>query len=332
MQTNKSCLAKPTDRQSLIMPTTCYGPLGTSRGDIWGPLWAPRSFDQHLMVALVPSEKMKFLAVILATAFIAGSQARFLLLGDEPKSKWEESVDNFWQYVSKIGTGADDIVGQIKSSQLSRELDGLITDTMAELNLYTDDLKNKIAPYTQSMASQFGDDIVGMKDKLHLDMTDVKNKMVQYSEELRLMVDQNVEEVKSKMNIYMRKLKKKLSKDSEDLRRKFTTYAEDLRTRTSQNMEAMRDRFEPYTSDIKEKTQQKLDSLQQIFTDQAKSIRDRFNGKATEFKSDFEQKAKEVQGLMQDKAEELRNWFEPYINNLRQQFDTMLENLKPKSN
>lgn len=39
------------------------------------------------------------------------------------KSKWEETVDVFRDVVTRIGDAADDATAQIKSSQLSKELE-----------------------------------------------------------------------------------------------------------------------------------------------------------------------------------------------------------------
>ncbi|MGH0189459.1 UNVERIFIED_CONTAM: hypothetical protein FKN15_035876 [Acipenser sinensis] len=138
----------------------------------------------------------------------------------ELQGKWEESVDKFWEYVNKVATTADDFVDQIKGSQVSKELDGLITDTMGELNIYADDLQNKLAPFTQDAAAKFGRDVAALRGKLQGDMDEVKGKMAQYAEELRLMVGQNAEEVRSRISMYTRKLKKRLNKDTEELRRR----------------------------------------------------------------------------------------------------------------
>lgn len=53
----------------------------------------------------------------------AGCQARSLHQADEAIAKWEETVDRFWQYVSELNTHADGMVQNVKSSQLSRELE-----------------------------------------------------------------------------------------------------------------------------------------------------------------------------------------------------------------
>nr|XP_015191895.1 PREDICTED: apolipoprotein Eb-like [Lepisosteus oculatus] len=128
-------------------------------------------------------------------------------------------VDQFWQYVADVNTKMDGVVDNLKSSQLTRELDGLIRDTMAELSVYSDDLQNKLAPYTKDAGERFARDFAVLRDRLHADMLGARNKAAQYSEEMRVMMEQNVDDVRNRLNLYTRKLKKRLGKDTEEIRR-----------------------------------------------------------------------------------------------------------------
>lgn len=53
----------------------------------------------------------------------AGCNARVLFQADAPQPKWEEMVESFWTYVAELNTQADGVVQNIKTSQLSRELE-----------------------------------------------------------------------------------------------------------------------------------------------------------------------------------------------------------------
>ena len=57
--------------------------------------------------------------VCLAT----GCNARAVRQADATPDPWVESVDRFWQYIADLNQQADGVVENIKSSQLSRELE-----------------------------------------------------------------------------------------------------------------------------------------------------------------------------------------------------------------
>lgn len=58
----------------------------------------------------------------LAFCICAGCWAN-PLFQDEDRSKWEEAVEVFWDSVTKVGDAANDATTQIKTSQLSKELE-----------------------------------------------------------------------------------------------------------------------------------------------------------------------------------------------------------------
>ena len=54
----------------------------------------------------------------------SGCNARAVRQADAtPPNRWEDTVDRFWQYVSELNQKADGVVQNIKSSQLTRELE-----------------------------------------------------------------------------------------------------------------------------------------------------------------------------------------------------------------
>lgn len=115
---------------------------------------------------------MKAVALILALAVI-GCNAR--AVPKAPKT-WEATVERFWEQINNLNQRADGMVQNIKASQLSRELDTLITDTMAELNTYRDDLQTKLSPYTDISTSQMTEDLQLLVNRLQKDKTMVKRR------------------------------------------------------------------------------------------------------------------------------------------------------------
>merc|ERR1712121_442003 len=153
---------------------------------------------------------MKAVALILALAVITGCNARAVRQAEAEASPvlWQENVDRFWQYVNELSSKADGVLENMRASQLSRELETLIADTMAELKTYKADVEVKLAPYTQDTAGQISQDLQLLADRLQKDMMDAKERSTQYLGELKSMMDQNTDDVRTRVSTYTRKLKK----------------------------------------------------------------------------------------------------------------------------
>merc|ERR1712035_250501 len=75
---------------------------------------------------------MRVFAVIFVLAVLSGCHARSVPQ-DEWKNPWEVTVDKFNDYLTDLNTRAEEMVHEVRSSQISRELDTLIQDSMSEL-------------------------------------------------------------------------------------------------------------------------------------------------------------------------------------------------------
>lgn len=95
----------------------------------------------------------------------------------------------------------------------------LITDSMAELTVYRDDIQTKLAPYTDGTTGQLSQDLQLLVNKLQKDMEDAKERSTEYLGELKNMMDLNTDDVRTRINSYSHKLKKRLDKDSEEIRK-----------------------------------------------------------------------------------------------------------------
>ncbi|KAG9334613.1 hypothetical protein JZ751_007436 [Albula glossodonta] len=286
---------------------------------------------------------MKAVAVILILAVITGCQAR-AVMKDEPKSKWEDTVDRFWEYVSDLSTKADEAVQGVKSSQLRRELDTLITDTMAELTIYRDDLQTKLGPYAQDTANQMSEDLQLLFNKLQADMIDAKERSTQYVHELKTMMEQNVDDVKNRVSTYTRKLKKRLGKDTEEIRNAnvlthppllplsapstVATYLGEVQSRATQNIESVRESLEPYVLQAREKTSEKLGSLTELLMSQTQDLSEKFETQASVIRNRLEQTAQDLRSTLEGQLEDLANWFTPYAAKIRDQLQSVREKIQ----
>lgn len=64
-----------------------------------------------------------------------GCQGRFLFQ-DEPKSRWEEAVDQFWNHVSELTSKAEEMRDNIKATQLGRELEWVNAKNIAAKQIF----------------------------------------------------------------------------------------------------------------------------------------------------------------------------------------------------
>lgn len=95
----------------------------------------------------------------------------------------------------------------------------LITETMAELAKYREDIHTKIIPYSETSTSQLTQDLQLLANKLEKDMLDAKDRSTEYLGELKAMVEQNSDDVRNRVSAYTNKLRKRLIKDTEEIRK-----------------------------------------------------------------------------------------------------------------
>ncbi|KAK2864575.1 hypothetical protein Q7C36_003729 [Tachysurus vachellii] len=252
---------------------------------------------------------MKLVAAIFTLSVISACQGRFLIQ-DEPKTHWEEMVDKFWEYVNSVSSTAENMKASIQDTQLGRELDTLISDSMAELQMYTDDVQSKLVPYAKEKAQEVHDDLQLLINKLRVHMEEAKNRITEYSQELQTMVEQNVDEIDSKVNAYIRKLKKRFNKDTLEIKKKIETYIKEVQARADQHADNMNERLKSYFDVVRKNAEDKFNTLKDLLNDQAEQLMEKWmyiKGESEMIKSDLYAK-------LQKKMENAQNWFQQFFN------------------
>ncbi|XP_026571198.1 apolipoprotein E [Pseudonaja textilis] len=273
---------------------------------------------------------MKLFALLFAVGLLSASWAN-PFFQDEPKSKWEETMDVFWGYVTKAASVADDITAQIRGSQLNKELDGLITDTIGEVEIYTEDLRSKFGPYTQELQERLVTEVSALTGKLRNDMEETKAKLLQYSRDTQLVIDHNVDNVKSQFNLLLRKMKKRLTKDAEELRQKLRAYTEEMRTNAEEKVSSVRQNLEPYFSNVREKGQQRIQALQQAIGEQGRMVQEQLNSRVQELKKQFQERLQEVKNAFDQAVDKLRQLVNPILEDIGVQAETGVEEINQEA-
>ncbi|KAK0150807.1 Apolipoprotein Eb [Merluccius polli] len=269
---------------------------------------------------------MKAVALILALAVIAGCNAR-AVIPDQTPPIWEETVDRFWRYIAELNTKADGVVDNLKASQLTRELDTLITDTMAEISVYKQDVTTKLGPYADDTTGQLTQDLQLLVDRLQSDMLEAKEKSRVYLEEVKSLVEQNADETNTRISSYTHKLKKRLNKDTEAIRTTVENYLSEVQSRASQNLGVVKKRVEPYFSQVHGTATEKLTS----FTDLLKTQADQLETQAESLRGQLEATAEELRTSMDAKMDQLGEMLSPYAAKIREQIQTIIEKVKETS-
>ncbi|XP_033950927.1 apolipoprotein Ea [Pseudochaenichthys georgianus] len=242
---------------------------------------------------------MRVFAVFLGLAVLSGCYARSVPQ-DEMKNSWEVTVEKFNDYLTDLNSKADSMVKGIKSSQINRELDSLIYDSMSELTQYREDLKTKLGPFTLEAAGSLGRDLQRTFGKLDWHLLEAREQMKKYRLELTTMMEQNTDDVRVRVSAYSRKLKKRLNKDTQSIKRTVEELFGNLHSSTSNNMEGMKERFDPFFAQVRDNVQAKISTLGDLFHDTTEDMKDC-----------IETTAEDLRSTLQDKFEELKNWFQP---------------------
>jgi len=271
---------------------------------------------------------MQAVALILALAVFSGCNASPVQQAEVVPQKLEVTVDRFWQYVSELTDQAVGISDTVKTSQIAREIDTLISDTMAELAVYKEEIDTKIAPYAETSAAQLTEDFQLLANRLQKDMVDAKERSTEYLGEIKSMMEQNTDDVRNRLNSYTHKLKKRLNKDTEEIRNTVATYLGELQSRTVQNLDAVKEHVEPYVNQASDTATKKLGDLSVMLKTQAEGLSKQLETQADEMKTKLETTAQDLRTSLEGKIDELTELFAPYATQIREQVEKIMVKVK----
>ncbi|XP_077599808.1 apolipoprotein Ea [Stigmatopora nigra] len=252
---------------------------------------------------------MKVFLVIVALAVFSGCQAKSFY-NDDPSATWEEYIQ---EYMTALNLKADQMVEDIKTSQIGRELDTLIQDSVAELTVYRSDLETKLAPYTKQAIGRLGGDLQGMAEIVSERMNNVREQMDKYGQELRTMVEQNSDDVRVRAATYVRKMKKRLNKEATEIQIQVYNYLEKMHSRTSKNVEEFRQLLDPYFTQVRDNTQAKISTLNDLLKSQMENMKDAIESTANAVTKRCKKTSDEIFSTVQETIEDLGDWFQPYV-------------------
>ncbi|XP_064359587.1 apolipoprotein E [Dromaius novaehollandiae] len=173
---------------------------------------------------------MKLWVALLGAALLAGCRAE--QGPEEPRAGWEAAVDSFWEYVAQLGQAVENGTARVKSSEIGRQLDGLIAETMEELEAQVAELQAKLGPSGEAGAG-LRRDVEELGGRLRAELVEARGRAAQYGAEARAVLQQGAEDLRSRLAAYARKLRKRLAKDAEELRSRLAAAAGEVRARAA---------------------------------------------------------------------------------------------------
>ncbi|KAM9738482.1 apolipoprotein Ea [Menidia menidia] len=252
---------------------------------------------------------MRLLAAFLALAVLSGCQARSFPL-EELQSSWESTLSRFQDYVSDLNSRADGVLQDIKESQISRELDTLIQDSLAELSSYRDDVQTKLAPLSLEAAERLQGDLQLLAGRLRGHVAEAGQQVASYGQELQALVDDSV---RLPLETYSRKLAKRLQKDVQEISRRVEDYYGEVQSRATDNVEDLKARLDPYLAQVRDNAQAKVSTLSELLRSQLEVASTHVQTAAQDLRGHLEDAAQDLSSTAGGKLEELRDWLEPYV-------------------
>ncbi|XP_062454728.1 apolipoprotein E [Rhea pennata] len=185
---------------------------------------------------------MKLWVALLGATLLAGCGAE--LGPEEPRAGWEAAVDAFWEYVAQLGHAVENGTVRVKSAQIGRKLDGLIAETMAELEAQAVELQAQLGPGGEASVG-LQRDVEELGGRLRAEMAEARGRVAQYGAEAQAVLQQGAEDLRGRLAAYTRKLRKRLAKDTEELRSRLAAAASKVQARVAERAAALRQGLPP---------------------------------------------------------------------------------------
>ncbi|XP_038669310.1 apolipoprotein Eb-like isoform X2 [Scyliorhinus canicula] len=262
---------------------------------------------------------MKTFATILTVFLIVGAQATSL----EPtahRARWEAAIEKYWTFTTGLAQSTEGLMKQIRSAELDKQLESLISNCLTELNNSASGLGAQLGPYTD----RFNSDLEEASERLKQDLTAMRSMVMTYHDELNLMVNQNVDDVHRTMALYLRKYRKRLNRDQATIRNKFQEYSEMLRSKKERTLSDLQAMVAPYTSSVSDKVQEHFQNIQQSLAQHAVEVR----SKAEALQGHISENADDLRHSLRQKMKEISAWFESEAQQISERFTGVLNYLQ----
>nr|XP_060640224.1 uncharacterized protein LOC132780524 [Anolis sagrei ordinatus] len=241
-----------------------------------------------------PVAIMRFGAVFLALAVLTGSYASFL--SDEPRRpRLEQIHDTIREYIDKISKSTSDNLQTIRNSELGREINARVSDSLASAQSYQAELQKQLPPVAQDLLQ-----------KIITDLKQVNEKMQPFAEELNQKMQGGVSQLQERLAPFAEDLLEQAEQHTQTLRQALASGTEELKANLQRNVEDLQAQLGPLAEDMKGKIQQQVE----------------------DFRQGVEPLAQRLQGSLSEGLHHVRHNLHPYAEDLHQKLVPLAENLQ----
>ncbi|XP_028254956.1 apolipoprotein A-IV-like [Parambassis ranga] len=239
---------------------------------------------------------MKVLVVLVLAVFTAGCDAN-TMSQNHPRQLADMVKDAFWDFVAKETMTAQNILKQLRQSELQKEVRDLVATSQSSVNQFINNLRTQMAPLTQNFMTRFSLEAEQLKVRLEKQLG---TRMLPYIEQLTANFQRQVEELQKQGVPYAEAMKGTLQKSQE------------MKVQLEKSMERLQAQMGPYAEEIREKMEQSLEEFQRSMAPLVQS-----------FESQLAQKTQEIQQNLAAQGEQLKAKLDMDSQNLKKRLEAL---------
>ncbi|XP_007491633.1 apolipoprotein E [Monodelphis domestica] len=282
---------------------------------------------------------MKLLWALWALALLTGCQGEEAKVSleeqdagpepwdSEPARAWEAAMGRFRSYLDQLQARAEDLQSEVQSSQIVKDLRGLMTDTMTELNAYKAEMDQELNPAAEETRARLAKELAAAQARLGADMEDVGARLSQYHREFHAVVNHNIDEVRNRVSAYLRKMRKRIGRDYEELQSRLATYQAGAREGVERGLGSLRG-LVPLLERAQQQSKRRMASLGAAAGERLQGHLDQVRSQIEEAKAKVEEQTALLEAQLQGFHDRLKAWFEPLASDLQRQWAALVEKVQ----
>ncbi|XP_027716500.1 apolipoprotein E [Vombatus ursinus] len=245
----------------------------------------------------------------------------------EPAQAWEIAMGRFRGYLDQLQTRVEDLQSEVQSLQIVKDLRGLMTDTLTELNAYKAELDQELTPMTEETRKQLAKELTAAQARLGADMEDVGSRLAQYHREFHAVVSHNVDEVRNRISAYLRKMKKRIGRDYEELQTRMATYQAGATEGVERGLGPLK-HLAPLLERVQEQNKKRMANLGTLAGERLQSHLEQVRSRMEEVKTKVDEQSAQLQAQLQGFHDRLKAWFQPLTTDLQRQWTSLVDKIQ----
>ncbi|XP_068945084.1 apolipoprotein E isoform X2 [Petaurus breviceps papuanus] len=253
------------------------------------------------------------------------------LWNSEPSRAWETAMGRFRGYLDQLQARVEDLQSEVHSSQIVKDLRGLMTDTLAEFNAYKAELDQELTPMTEETRARLTKELTAAQARLGADMEDVGSRLAQYHREFHAVVNHNIDEVRNRVSAYLRKMRKRIGRDYEELQTRMATYQMGAKEGVERGLGSLKG-LVPLLEHIQEQNKKRMANIGTLAGERLQNHLDQVRIRMDEVKAKMEEQSAQLQAQLQGFHDRLKAWFQPLATDLQRQWTSLVDKVQEAVN